>query len=278
MTIDRIEREGVNGIHRRQLLKRGAGLAVAGGGLPWVLAACGAGEGGSAPASRSGGGDGEVVVGDVLDFALRSDEWEGDFGYVTMRLHEGVVDGESVWFIRTDASDESFASEQGLVFAPKIAALNAGRLSGEMVLVDDGPAVLSSHPARDDYTPAWRVRRATWRSEPRQLTSLGDVRSAGRSGELTLEDAATVVNAAVIQWPGGALGVDRALEEYLGDRQLIEPPDTRAGEVKFKLHECFPSSRYIVTDHSFEMPAEMTSRRTHRGCKGDPARRGRPGR
>src|SRR5215211_3043795 len=58
------------------------------------------------------------------------------------------------------------------------------------------------------------------------------------------------MNAASVKWPGGQIGVDRKLRAYLEGGQLIEPPDTRAGEVKFKLHECFPNARYIVTDHS----------------------------
>ncbi len=66
------------------------------------------------------------------------------------------------------------------------------------------------------------------------------------------------MNAAVVKWPGGQIGVDRKLRAYLEGGQLIEPPDTRSGEAKFKLHECFPNARYIVTDHSIEPAAEMT--------------------
>jgi hypothetical protein len=55
--------------------------------------------------------------------------------------------------------------------------------------------VLSSRPGRDDYTPAWRVRRATWRREPRRLSSVEDVRLAARRGELDMEDAGVVMNA-----------------------------------------------------------------------------------
>jgi hypothetical protein len=194
----------------------------------------------------------------VLDFALTSDEWEGAFGFVSMRLHEGVVDGESVWFVRTDASDETFARREKLVLAPRIASLSRDGLSGELVVVEDGPAVLSSRPGKDDYTPAWRVRRGRWSGTPRELSSLGDVRAAERAGDLELEDAGAVMNAAVVKWPGGQLAVDRKLRKYLEGGQLIETPDTRSGEVKFKLHECFPNARYIVTDHSIAPAAKMT--------------------
>jgi hypothetical protein len=52
--------------------------------------------------------------------------------------------------------------------------------------------------------------------------------------------------------------VDGKLRDYLGDGQLIERPDTERLEVMFKLHECFPGSRYIVTDHSIAPAADGT--------------------
>lgn len=131
----------VNGaplLNRRQLLGRGFGTTVALGGVPALLAACGDDEE-ETPQPRAEPAvdtrppaDGEAIVGDVLDFALTSDEWEGAFGFVSMRLHEGVVDGESVWFVRTDASDETFARREKLVFAPRIASLSRDGLSGEL--------------------------------------------------------------------------------------------------------------------------------------------------
>jgi hypothetical protein len=248
-------------LSRRRLFTAGAGLAAAGG-ISGLLAACGgdddeegSGQRARATEPRS---EGTPVVGDVLDFSLRSEEWEGAFGFVTLRLHRGLVDGDDVWFIRTDVSDEQFATREKLVFTPKLEPLADADLSGELFLVEAGPAVLSSRPGRDDYTPAWRVRRASWRQEPRTLSSVKELRSAARRGELTVEDTGAVMNAAIVKWPGGEIGVDRKLRAYLEGGQLIEEPDTRAGEVKFKLHECFPNARYIVTDHSIKPAAEMT--------------------
>jgi hypothetical protein len=49
-----------------------------------------------------------VIVGDVLDFELRGPfDWNG--GSVTMRLHEALAKGEPAYFVRTDASDATFA-------------------------------------------------------------------------------------------------------------------------------------------------------------------------
>jgi hypothetical protein len=118
-----------------------------------------------------------------------SDEWEGDFGFVTLRLRKGAVDGNDVYFIRTDASDVEFAREQGLVYVPKLKVLAQNGLAGTAVLFDDDeqPVVLSSEPGRKD-TPAWRVQRARWVEDARLLGSLADVEAAEQEGALTLEN------------------------------------------------------------------------------------------
>lgn len=272
-------------LSRRQMIGRGAGLAVGGGAVAAALAACGGDDGGgnSGATSTTGGaasgeGGGKPTVGDVLDFALRSDEWKGAFGFVSMRLHRGLAGGREVWFIRTDASNEQFAGREQLVYTPKLEPLAEDALSGELFLVEDGTAVVSAAPGDDGYTPAWRVRRVTWRGEPRELDSIAQVRAAERRGDLTVEDARAVMNAPIIKWPNGQLAVDPKLETYLDGGQLIEKPDTRNGEVKFKLHECFPNARYIVTDHSIKPAADMTKTVFAPGLHGRPREAGATGR
>ena len=275
-----LERRNALLLSRRRLFTASAGLATAGG-VSGLLAACGDDDdedGAGGPAEGGEPREGTPVVGDVLDFSLRSDDWEGAFGFVSMRLHRGVVDGDDVWFIRTDASNEQFARREKLVVTPKLEPLARAGLSGELFLIDEGPAVLSSRPGRDDYTPAWRVSQADWREEPRRLSSVADVRSAARRGALTLEDTGAVMNAAIVKWPGGQIGVDGRLRAYLEGGQLIEPPNTKAGEVKFKLHECFPNARYIVTDHSIEPAAEMTKTAFAPGLHAKPRDAGATGR
>jgi len=56
------------------------------------------------------------------------------------------------------------------------------------------------------------------------------------------------VNYPVVKWPGGEMPVDTERTVYLGGGQLLEPVDTVGGKVTFKLHACYPASRYIVTD------------------------------
>jgi hypothetical protein len=240
---------------------RGALRLGALGAVPSLLAACARDQPAVTAPAGEGGPDaaqGEVIVGDVTEHALQSDEWEGAFGFVTFRLHHGVFDGQDVYFIRTDTSDQAFAQEEGLVWAPKIAGL-AGGLSGDAYLVDgapDQPVVLSAAPGRSDFTPAWRINRLSWNGSPSDLTSTAEVEDAEAAGDLTVERTQIVLNGAVVRWGSEEMAVDAERVEYLGGGQLLEPPDTQGMRVTFKLHECFPGVRYIVCDTSLEPMAE----------------------
>jgi hypothetical protein len=272
-------------IGRRQLIGRGAAALAASGGLPAFLAACGDDddeEGRQAAGGRTATSEGEPIVGDVRDFALSSDEWEGAFGFVSMRLHQGLADGRECWFIRTDSSDESFARGERLVFAPKLEALARSGDTGDIYLVVGGvtgqPALLSAAPGDRGYTPAWRVSRIRWRAEPRRLASIDEAEQAEGAGEAAIERTQVVMNAPVVKAPGNQIGVDSRLRAYLEGGQLIEEPDTSGREVKFKLHECFPNARYIVCDHSIAPAAEMTRTLFSPGLHSGPRRAGGTGR
>jgi hypothetical protein len=272
------------GIDRRALLGRGAVAVAAGGALPAILAACGDDDDdeGRTAGGRAATVEGEPIVGDVRDFALSSDDWEGSFGFVSMRLHRGLCDDRECWFIRTDASDECFARRERLVFAPKLGALAASGSTGEIHLVEEGvegqAALISTGPEEARYTPAWRVNRVRWRAEPRRLGSIGDAVRAERAGDVAIERTDVVMNAPIVKAPGSQIGVDRKLRAYLEGGQLIEEPDTAGREVKFKLHECFPNARYIVCDHSIAPAAEMTRTLFSPGLHARPRRTGATGR
>jgi hypothetical protein len=256
-----------NRLDRRAFLalagRGGVGLGLVATSLPAFLAACGDDDDGAAsagsPTASPQAATGTAIVGDVLDFALTSQDWQGAFGWVRLRLHPAVIDRQEAWFIRTDASDEGYAQSEGLVFVPKIAGL-AGTGAGEAFVftngVDDQRTVLSSAPGRGDYGPAWRINEVMWLGSPTPLGSAADVQAAAEAGDLTIATNDVVANMPVIQWPGGSMPVDSELVEYLGGGQLIEAPDTAGGTVLFKLHECFPGSRYIVCDTSAPPMAE----------------------
>jgi hypothetical protein len=205
----------------------------------------------------------EVIVGDVVDFQLDSDgEWPGHFGAVTLAMHPGSFNGEDAWYIRTDASDQEFASANGLVYVPLLA--NALEVEGSFATIylfeggtDDQRAVLSTVPTEDDFTPASRVSIVSFAGEVSLLTSVDEIMAAVDDGSATIEETEIVVNYPLVLWPGGGLPVDPDLANPLGPGNLISEPDTEAGTVTFKLHQCYPGSRYIATDTSAVPMAEM---------------------
>lgn len=252
-----------HGLTRRDLLRLTGGL----GATMALGRAIGSSDGllaRTAHAQETMGDDGpQVIVGDVLDYALDANgRWSGPFGSVTLRLHRGLFDGGEAWFIRTDASDPAFAQAQGLVFVPILgAALSAPGSHGNLFTFDRGVAsqapVISTVPGRDDFTPAFRMHRVTFSGSPELLNSEAAIRAAEQAGRVRVEQTTIVVNYPLVRWPGGGLSRDPDLAEPLGSGPLIEEADTVGGTVTFKLHQCFPGSRYIVTDTSAVPMAPM---------------------
>lgn len=203
-------------------------------------------------------GDGaEVIVSDVLDYSLEpASEWAdtGQFGWVQFQLHEGRYDGEPIHYIRTDASDADFATENGLVYVPLLAAATTvDGATSALYVFDDGAEgqlpVMASAPGDEDFSPAWRVHEVSFSGSPSLLESADAIEAAAEAGEVTVEPTRLVVNYPIVKWPGGQLPIDDSLDSYLGTGQLIEL-DEAAATVTFKLHECYTGARYIVTDSS----------------------------
>ncbi len=205
----------------------------------------------------------QVIVGDVIDFVLDAEgRWDGHFGSVTMTMHPGFHDDGDAWFIRTDASDLDFAEANGLVYVPLLAnALRAEGSFGKIYLFDGGAddqrPVVNTVPGLTMFTPAFQVHNVTFSGNPELLSSEAAILEAAESGSITVEATEIIVNYPLVLWPGDGLPVDPDLVNPLGPGVLIEEPDTEAGEVTFKLHECYPGSRYIATDTSAAPMAPM---------------------
>lgn len=247
-------------MNRRRFLALGAGAAAA----AVITAACGDDDSDDASTPTTAGGttppnttpsssnEGTPLVGDILEHALSSDDWSGEFGFITFKLHNALVGGEAAYFIRTDASDEEFAGTEKLVHVPLLGeALGATSGLSKIYLFpdEDGQdAILSTAPHMADYSPAFRVHRVRFSGSAEELDSEDAVMAAADAGTVEVEETNIVVNYPVVKWPGGELPHDEKREAYLGDGQLLEPVDVAGGKVTFKLHACYPSSRYIVTD------------------------------
>jgi hypothetical protein len=204
-----------------------------------------------------------AIVGDVVDFTLGPEgRWEGHFGSVTLTMHQAFYNAGGAWFIRTDASDQGFATENGLVYVPLLKnALKAEGSFGKIYLVDGGTddqhPVINTVPGQMTFTPAFQVHRVTFTGEPTLLDSEQAVNDAVSGGTASVEATEIVVNYPLVIWPDGGLPVDPGLVQPLGPGALIEEPDREAGTVMFKLHQCYPGSRYIATDTSAAPMAPM---------------------
>lgn len=247
---------------RRRALQTGTGLAAAfAAGYAHLPSAAARGFAASQATPDAAGAT--KIVGDVLDFTLDNDgRWAGHFGSVTMKLHPGYFDGEDAWFIRTDASDNDYATAEQLVYAPLIGnALKAEGSFGNLYAFSEGAegqrTVLSTVPGEDDFTSAFRLNNVTFSGEPELLDSESAIQDAATAGTVTIEETEIVVNHPLVIWPGGGLDADSDLVAPLAGGPLVAPPDTDTGEVMFKLHQCFPGSRYIATDTSAGPMAPM---------------------
>ena len=200
--------------------------------------------------------EGTIIVGDVIDFALTSDEWTGSFGSVTFRLQRGYHNGEDIYFIRTDASDQSFAERNDLVFVPLLASASGKGIAGTLYdLGTNNRPVFSHSPADDNFVSLFEIKRVSGGTD---FKSAEEIESAVTAGTVTIEETGIFVNYPIVKWAGGELSIDTERDSYLGTGQLLEL-DTAQRRVTFKLHECFPGSRYIVTDTSAVPMAPMMS-------------------
>jgi hypothetical protein len=204
----------------------------------------------------------ELLCSDVIAFALNETSWEGAFGSVTFQMHRAWFNGEDVYYVRTDASNQEFATENGLVFVPLLnAALSADGATSQMYTFTNGAAdqypVVSSAPSEENYSSAWQIVNVTFNGDPSVLTSVEEITAAEEAGDVTLEPQQLVVNFPIVKWPGGELQEDTEKVGYLGTGPLVSPVNTDNMTVNFKLHECYPGSRYIITDTSAAPMAPM---------------------
>ena len=155
----------------------------------------------------------QVVVGDVMDYVLASDDWPGDFGQVTFKLHEAYYDGDMVYHIRTDASDPDFATANGLVYVPLLnAALAREEATSPIYTFDNGVSeqrsVLATIPGMDSFSPALVVHEVTFNGSPTLLDSVEAIKAAGLVETLQSSGSFTVfapTNEAFAKLPAGTL-------------------------------------------------------------------------
>ncbi len=196
-----------------------------------------------------------------------------------MPMHMGYYDGEPVYYIVTDSSEQTHADTvtemQGwkVELAPPLAQTPDSALSPVYFFTNgvegDGVhgyqnQVFTSVPGQEGYSALTSHVHVTWNDgdEARELTSAAQVMQAADDGAVILTDLPVVMNMPQIVWPGGQLQtVDRELtdDSPYGGGQVLDI-DTDGMEVTFIAHRGWgPDGRtiyYIVTDATPSGPAE----------------------
>ncbi len=200
----------------------------------------------------------------------------------TIPMHQGYYNGENVYFVITDSSDETHANviteNQGwqVELAPLLANAPQAALSTTYMFKNgvegDGVhgyqgEVFTSTPAQPDvYSALTSHVHVTWNAgaTSKTLTSEADILAAESDGLVSLATLKVVLNMPQIVWPDGQMIVkeDKTLtdETPYGGGQVLDI-DTDDMTVTFIAHRGWgPDGRtiyYIVTDATPSGPAGM---------------------
>jgi hypothetical protein len=199
---------------------------------------------------------------------------------VTIPLTRGFADGNEVFYISTEASDEGLSSHLTnitgfrVVYTPALANTPASALANIYAFSNgiegEGPLgfqpnVADSQPGDPEYSPLWRMNMVEWQDgvTPRELTSEGEILAAQQSGEVAITVTEMVVNCPFVQWEGGSLQVrqDKILTDDTpyGGGQVLEI-DTEGMTATFVAHRGFAPDGstiyYIATDASVKDVAD----------------------
>lgn len=200
----------------------------------------------------------------------------------TIPMHKGWYDGNPVYFIITDSSEQKHADiitgKQGwkVELAPLLANAPDPALSKVYIFTNgvngDGihgfqEEVFTSTPEQSEiYSALTSHVHVTWNADqsPELLDSEDGVLQAEQEGKVTLTKLPVVINMPQIVWPEGKMMVkeDKILtdETPYGGGQVLEI-DTENMTVTFIAHKGWgpdgDTIYYIVTDATPEMPAEM---------------------
>jgi hypothetical protein len=131
---------------------------------------------------------------------------------VTFVGHRGFApNGDTIYYIATDASKMDVAQELGVVFANKTGyTLNSGSSSDLFVftngIIGTGPmgfqtSIASSSAGDELYSPMWRIHGVTWK-DPSHAELLSDTNQLGSSvskGIMEVKSAGVVLNCPFVE-------------------------------------------------------------------------------
>ena len=195
-------------------------------------------------------------------------------------LVRGFADGNQVFYITTEVSDEKLASylsnltNSRVVYTPALKYTPAQSFANIYEFTNgikgsgpEGfqPNVADSQPGDNNYSPLWKVNLVIWNNgtTPRELTSEEDIVNAIKNKELTIKPTNIIVNCPFVQWKDGSLKVreNKTLtdESPYGGGQVLDI-DTKKMQVTFVAHRGFAPDGsiiyYIATDASVKKVAD----------------------
>jgi hypothetical protein len=200
---------------------------------------------------------------------------------IDIPLKEGFVNGNPVFYINTDVSDQKLAVQLTntagfkVNYAPLLAQ-TPGNAVAQFYVFKNGlkgngtfgfqPTVGNAQPGDANYSPLWKINTVEWKNgvTPTQLKSEKEVMDAKARGDLTVASTNIVANCPFVKWNGGEMKIREVKNinddsKYMGGQVL--KIDTEKMIVTMVGHRGFgPDGKtiyYIVADATPQMPAAM---------------------
>ena len=201
---------------------------------------------------------------------------------IDIPLLKGYENGNELYFIATDVSDEKTAAfatnltgfkvnyAPALAHTPQTARAQAYAFANGVA--GEGPfgfqlPVVNAKPGDEGYSPLWQVNLVTWNDNAtaRELRSIEEITTAEQNGELSINTTNTVVNHPAIKWQNGSLMLREDANNIIDDIPYVGGQvlniDIENMIVTMVAHRGWgPDGKtiyYIVTDAIPEMPANM---------------------
>jgi hypothetical protein len=197
-------------------------------------------------------------------------------------LMKGYENGNEIFFIGTDVSDESIASMMtnltgfNVNFAPLLAQTPQD-VQGQVYIFENGVEgegplgfqlpITNGKPGDEGYSPLQQVNLVRWtnQSAATELTSVDEIMEHESMGHITINQTGTITNHPVVQWNGGSLTVREDRDNINDDSPYMGGQVTEINienmTATFVAHRGWgPDGKtvyYIVTDAVPDMPAAM---------------------
>ena len=200
---------------------------------------------------------------------------------IDIPMMKGYQNGQEIFFIATDASDNqtatSITNQTGFKVnvSPVLSETPESVLNQAYGFTNGIPGagpfgfqlpVVAAKPGDQGFSPLWKLNLVKWNQNvtPKELKSAQEIIAAQQNGSLTIKKTDVVVNHPVIKWDSGSIKIkdDKNVNDdspYVGGQVLNI--DTKNMVVTMVAHRGWgPDGKtvyYIVTDATPKMPADM---------------------